>query len=122
MEPGAPSDTKGAAPERKAAAKAGKVRTIGQRACYHAYTVGHQRTADQEGGENMPIFGDLFDFDGDGKLNEAEQAAELISFEKMAQRRVRAADEFWFDPARDDLYDGYDDGYDEEDDFSNDGF
>jgi len=32
----------------------------------------------------MPgIFGDLFDFDGDGKLDCVEQAAELITFEKM---------------------------------------
>lgn len=32
----------------------------------------------------MPgIFGDLFDFDGDGKLNCVEQAAEFITFENM---------------------------------------
>ena len=32
----------------------------------------------------MPgIFGDLFDFDGDGKLNCAEQAAEFIAFDEM---------------------------------------
>lgn len=32
----------------------------------------------------MPgIFGDLFDFDGDGKLNCVEQAAEFIAFENM---------------------------------------
>lgn len=32
----------------------------------------------------MPgIFGDLFDFDGDGKLNCVEQAAEFIMLENM---------------------------------------
>lgn len=32
----------------------------------------------------MPgIFGDLFDFDGDGKLDCVEQAAELIMLEEM---------------------------------------
>lgn len=32
----------------------------------------------------MPgIFGDLFDFDGDGKLNFVEQAAEFITLDEM---------------------------------------
>ncbi len=35
----------------------------------------------------MPgIFGDLFDFDGDGKLDCVEQAAEFILFDKMMNK------------------------------------
>lgn len=34
----------------------------------------------------MPgIFGDLFDFDGDGKLNSVERAAELVTLERMTR-------------------------------------
>ena len=43
----------------------------------------------------MPgIFGDLFDFDGDGKLDCVAQAAELITFEKMMNDNDRSGDEF----------------------------
>ena len=33
----------------------------------------------------LGIFGDIFDFDGDGELNSVEQAAELITLDRMLQ-------------------------------------
>jgi hypothetical protein len=55
----------------------------------------------------MPIFGDLFDFDDDGMLNEVEQAAELITLDRVMER-VRSTDEFWLDD---------DESYEEDDDY-----
>jgi len=38
------------------------------------------------GGKNMTgLFGDLFDFDGDGELNSVELAAEIITLDTMLQ-------------------------------------
>lgn len=52
----------------------------------------------------MPgIFGDLFDFDGDGKLDCVEQAAEFILFDRMMNE-----DE-------DDSLSEFDDDFDEDD-------
>ena len=52
----------------------------------------------------MPgIFGDLFDFDGDGKLDCVEQAAEHITFERMMNDN--------------DSNDSYSDEFSDEDDF-----
>ena len=43
----------------------------------------------------MPgIFGDLFDFDNDGKLNCVEQAAEFITFEEMMKDDDPCEDDF----------------------------
>lgn len=43
----------------------------------------------------MPgIFGDLFDFDGDGKLDCVEQAAEFIIFDEMMKDDAPSDDDF----------------------------
>jgi len=43
----------------------------------------------------MPgIFGDLFDFDGDGKLDCFEQAAEFIMLDEMMKEDAPSDDEF----------------------------
>ncbi len=54
----------------------------------------------------MPgIFGDLFDFDGDGKLNCVEQAAELVTLERMTRDDAPSGDRFTDDEDDDDFTD-----------------
>ncbi|MGI6192376.1 MAG: hypothetical protein ACOYI3_02260 [Christensenellales bacterium] len=59
----------------------------------------------------MPIFGDWFDFDGDGRLNCVEQAADLLTFERlqeMMEQKGHTEDD-WFNPVLDDEIDEEDD-------------
>lgn len=44
----------------------------------------------------LGIFGNLFDFDGDGELNAVEQAAELVTLERLLQDDDSAND-FYFE-------------------------
>ena len=64
------------------------------------------------------LFGDMFDFDDDGELDEVEQAAEMLyleSFDEEDGEDESDEDEDYLDS--DELWDEEDDDYDDDDDY-----